>query len=207
MIAALGQLAVRQLVTKKAAQNAIGLDVTADLREVEQLVWKINQDVVPRARVAALNKTGMQIRTRGIRETAAATGVAPQMLIRQRYLMRRARLNRQEVLLGVLLRPVPAARLGSTKKKQVGAKQNAHGVTAGNRSYPHAWLMDPPNRGGGTQVFYRKGKSRYPIDVHKVDIAATVISINDRLVLTEGRAIFAKNALHELKWRLDRASR
>jgi len=212
MIAAIGKTIGKKLVAEaigggsKAAAGRLAIGVEVDTKEVEQMLWRINQDVVPRATVSALNKTARKLKTLGIRETADATGVTPQTLIRERYRVGSARLARPEATIRVLLRAVPAIRLGSTKKDAIGARQGERGVTAGNRSYPSAWIMES-SRGGGPQVFHRLGRERFPVGVHKVVIAETARAINDRLVTSNSRELFNGYVTHELKWRLGNVSR
>lgn len=151
---------------------------------------------VQQALRSTVGKMTRWARTRSVRDLGKGL-VVPQKVLRPRVKARRLQRTARGAEAGVWygLNPVALIRLG--------ARQTRTGVSArGGRKVQGAFIARA--RGGGPQVFKRKGRERLPIAMQAADIEARAADyIQDDLA--ESRAFeqqFRRVFEHEIQWRM-----
>jgi len=147
---------------------------------------------------SAMNKSIAKVRTQVIRETASEAKVSPAKLIRRRLRTFKATAKKLRAGLGILVRPIPLIRLS-------GARQTRSGVSArGGHSHPSAFINTARSPGtGNKQVYRRLGKSRYPLEVLKVEVKEAAESALAAKI-SAARDHFVQILPREVLWRARR---
>jgi len=118
-------------------------------------VLHLEQNLIKKAAVRALNKTARWLRTDISRNTAKELNIKVG-LVRNSLRLQRATYNNLESIVSL------GKRSGVIKAIDLGnARQNARGVKAGRRQFHHAFIATMNN--GHKGVFERKRKPRLPI--------------------------------------------
>lgn len=77
-------------------------------------------------------------------------------------------------------------------------RQNAIGVVAGGKTYPHAFIATL-RKGGKPGVYRRKTKKRFPVKSVTIPIFDDASKRVETLIGTEAQQVFEKRFLHEIK--------
>lgn len=166
-------------------------DMDAILKDLEQ----VQKRHVPLATVRALNRTLAWMRTRAKREIAAEVGV-PVALANRWMRQRKGTLSNRAIMVGLLLRPIPAVRLPH--------RQTRTGVRAGKHAFEGAFIASDPD--GREMVFKRLTRKAHPIDAVKIPVAQAGQTILERYTRDKARARFAELFEKDLAWRLSRGA-
>jgi hypothetical protein len=173
------------------------ISVEIDARDINRVIRELRATdmQVKRALNSTLRKMASWVKTRSIR------GLSSELQIQQKIIRRRLRTIKAkktpgggaEVKVWYGLDPIGLIYLG--------AKQNKQGVrAAGGRQVKGAFIAKM--RGGGRNVFKRKGKARLPIEKQEADIEGKAERFLDDGLLNSPSfmAQFFKTLTHELKW-------
>lgn len=167
-----------------AVKATVNGDIKAVLRDLDEVDTKIKT----RAVVMSLNRTANKVRTDGVRALANVTKI-PQKVIRwkhdaqgqktqkRRVTVQKANKRRLGAYIYFRTRAIPAI--------LVGARQTKAGVRTRAKTYTGAFINNAT--GGGKQVYKRRGRKRYPIDVQKIEIVHRGDNIFKGLTMRSGR--------------------
>lgn len=129
------------------------ISIRHDLAELRRTL-RITQQEIERALPTALNRTGRQMETAGVRLVSKRMGVRQQS-VRARIIRTLARKARPYFRFDAFGKKVNIASFGGTRKTKRGVSSNAFGK---RRVYPRTFLNK-----SGTTAFKRIGKRRLPI--------------------------------------------
>lgn len=170
-------------------------DIQKQVQRLNQKCQRLANIETKRASSAALNKTAAKIRTQVVRGVSKETRI-PGKHIRKRVYIKRSSARTQFARLTAYRRDIS---LNSLKPRQL-----KKGFSAAGRKYPSAFRAK--GRNGSEQIFQRKGKARYPIEVVKVPISEHV----DRITPKVARQIFKREyprlLAHEIDYRSKKLS-
>lgn len=137
-----------------------------DIKKLSKTLYKISEVEGPRAVSSALNKTGAKIRTRVIRDVAKEAKV-PQKIIRKKAYFNRSTAKKQRATLSLYRSGVPLISIAGGKNA---IQSPAPGWISVKGFFVERGFVNRVRRTGKRQIFQRKGKSRHPIDVVKINI-------------------------------------
>lgn len=174
---------------------SLTISVEGDVRAILADLERVEKRHVRLATLRALNRTLAWVRTRAKREIAAQVGV-PVTLANRRLYQRKATPAIQSVMIGLVLRPIPAVFLPH--------HQTRTGVKAGRHSFRSAFIASDPD--GREMIFRRLSTKAHPIDAVKIPVAATGQAILESLTRDKARARFKELFEKDLAWRLSRGA-
>lgn len=155
-------------------------DIDRQLGDLAKKFDVLTGPEVRRAHSTALNKGAARIKTGVVKKAAPSLGVS-QKLLRPRLVIRKSSAKTLESSVFAGLKGIPLIHLK--------AKEVAGGVQAGNYLVPDGFIAVPtknPKRGhkgrtdpssgliGHAQVFKRKGRGAYPLEVQRLNISPAV---------------------------------
>lgn len=174
------------------------IDIQGDVKSLTKELDRIQRRVIPAAVPAALNKTMDRINTRIVK------GVSKDLGIAQKYIRKRAK-------------KYPANRRKWESKNWIGTKvkipvSSIYKSKRGQLKYIKGKTRVPLNRlfhakmpSGHEGIFYRKGKSRLPIQEVMIDLNDSFVVKNIEMIAGNLAGYeFPKLLSHELRFRLDK---
>lgn len=183
---------------------SFSFSVRADTKAMTRHLKALPQ-VIQKAQVQALNKTGAKINTQTVRATAKAVGVK-QKFVRERVYFRgrlKASKNSLEAVILVKHAGISALKLGNVKSQR-GRKgvQGGAGIKIGKRRYPHGFVAQMPN--GKWMAVQRKGRARLPIEELQVKIVPHVQHAAAAALRTVGAREYPVELDRALKFQLSK---
>ncbi|BCE02914.1 phage tail protein [Marinicellulosiphila megalodicopiae] len=145
----------------------MNIKLTSNIKSVEKTLSEIEKKVFTPSLNASINRTGANVKKKSVSQVAKVKRVKL-ALINKRGLVRKSNFRRLDYSVTFYNRDVSwielgAKRVGVTKKNQLG-----RGVKAGKRYQSKAFFAK--GKGGNTQVFMRKTRSRNPLIALKVPL-------------------------------------
>ena len=135
----------------------LSISVTADIRQVERMLTRLERTVVPKATVRALNKTGITVRKEGSQAIRKDRKLKARD-VKKRLVIFRANRHKMSVIISGSGKAVP---LGAYPARQVkrGVRVNVKGT---RKLVKGAFIATM--RSGHKGVFKRRGPKRLPVD-------------------------------------------
>ncbi len=174
------------------------INLKADLERLQRRASYVEKQVLPKAVNTALNRGGTRGSNEAIREVAQDERL-PQTRLRER--VRRKRSNWRTLTFRAF-----ASRETITYYSLGNPRQTKQGVTVGGgrtrRRLQGAFLAH--TRSGKEQIFRRKGKARYPLEVPRKYIGRPFRKAFEHHWKHTARPVYVKTLHHEIKRRLAR---
>ena len=146
------------------------------IKGLEQAIANLNsisKNAVPSASAQSVNRIAGQAINRSVSIVAKSTRV-PRKLVRQRARVRRATVAKPRALIRVNRGNLPAIKLGPASARLSRRKRDKLGansvLSVGRFRFPGAFIQQLSN--GRWHVLRRSTKSRYPIEVVSIPLAA-----------------------------------
>ena len=161
-------------------------------KQIKKIIRDLNAmpDQVQQASIFAMNRTAEWMKGRLSKEISAEQRLKLK-LIRDRIVMRRADKRNPQAQLQCNFKSVFA-------KDLLPINQNAVGVVAGGKVYPHAFIASL-QKGWKPGVYRRTTKKRLPVKSVTIPIFDDAINRVENLIGTEAKQVFEKRFLHEIK--------
>lgn len=174
----------------------------AQIKRREKKLLKIASVEVPRASNSSLNRVAAGSKTQIVRKVSSATGVKSKF-IRKRIFVKRSTVRTQKAFVTVYAADITAVSLLPSKTLLAKARRGTSrkGVRVAGRQFDGAFI-NAGRRNGRFQVFKRRGKNRYPIDVVLIPVRDKAKAISPREIEKAHKNLYAKNYAHELDFRL-----
>lgn len=175
------------------------MSLERDIKKLEKKLNAIAKKEVPKANYSALNKSSARIKTAVVKQVANRTGIK-QKTLKKKVFSSKATLKKGFVRMRHYREGVPLI--------SQGARQNRKGVRALKTQFAGAFIATPTIRAkrgnfrGKPQVFKRKGKGRYPLEVLKKSIKNDVDNVFPRVTKVVFAREYEKLLKHEFEWRI-----
>lgn len=143
------------------------------LEQAMRNLESISKIAVPRASAQAINRIAGRAVSRSAKTVADAKRL-PQKLVRQRARVKKATVRKPVATIRVNRGNLPAIKLGVASVKLSRKKGDVRGASSilriGKYSFPGAFIQQLKN--GRWHVLRRSSKSRYPVEVVSIPLAA-----------------------------------
>jgi hypothetical protein len=172
----------------------------ADLKVLAKKLYNLASVEGPRAVSSALNKTAALIQTQVVKEVAKEAKI-PQKIIRKKAFIRRSTAKKQRTTISLYRTGVPLITLAGGK----GAVQEpAPGWISVKGFFVQRGFINRVRKTGKNQVFQRKNRLRYPIDVVRVNIHQIVDASMPKHTAQKMRDDFPRLLKRDLEYRITR---
>lgn len=161
-------------------------------KQIKRIISDLNAmpDQVQQASIFAMNRTAEWMKGKLAKEISAKQRLKLK-LIRDRIVMQRANKRNPQAQLQCNFKSVFVKDLHPIN-------QNAVGVVAGGKIYPHAFIATL-RKGGKSGVYRRTTKKRFPVKSVTIPIFDDAMNRVENLIGTEAKQVFEKRFLHEIK--------
>lgn len=143
------------------------------LEQAMRNLESISKTAVPRASAQAVNRIAARAISRSSKTVAASTRV-PRKLVNQRARIKKASPRKPVATIRINRGNLPAIKLGIASVKLSRRKRDVKGASSvlriGRFSFPGAFIQQLSN--GRWHVLRRTSKSRYPVEVVSIPLAA-----------------------------------
>lgn len=143
------------------------------LEQAMRNLESISKTAVPRASAQAVNRIALRAVSRSSKSVADEKKL-PQKLVRQRARVKKATVRKPVATIRVNRGNLPAIRLGTASVRLSRRKRDVQGAGSilriGKYSFPGAFIQQLAN--GRWHVLRRTTKSRYPVEVVSIPLAA-----------------------------------
>lgn len=149
-----------------SSKSMVSMDL--DFSDVVRML-RAGDAAADRAVVRALNRGARSLAAKAAQEISAETKVSPQRLIKRRIKRDAARQGHHVATVRCMTRDIPLIKVARTRDTKT------TGVSSPPGHWPRAFIAKgvSPTQ----QVFQRKGRAPYPLDVVKVRVQDTVESV------------------------------
>lgn len=175
------------------------MSIDAQIKKLTRKLKQISEREVSRAGSSSLNKTATHIKGRTVKGVAAEVGIK-QKAVRQRLFVARSTAKKQHARVRAYARRgVPVISLLSPSQRV--PRKRGKGIKTGRHFFQGAFI-NTVRRTGQPQVMQRRGQSRYPVEVLKIDIERSARRIMPKVAERAMRDFFKRTLANDLAFRL-----
>lgn len=172
----------------------------ADLKVLAKKLYNLASVEGPRAVSSALNKTGALTQTQVVKDVSKDSKI-PQKIIRRKAFIGKSTARKQRTTISMYRTGVPLISLATGKNS---IQEPAPGWISVKGFFVERGFINRVRKTGKKQVFQRKNRLRYPIDVVRVNIHQIVDTSMPKLTAQKMRDDFPRLLRRELEYRITR---
>ena len=184
--------------------NGFSLDVQADFKEVEKMLWYVEKKVIKQATTTTLNRVAASVQSLAVKLLAADIGIKAKDV--RRYLrVRKASWDNLYSSIEASGKRIPIGKMGP-KQRPKGVSYGSNAKTSVKVGYiPGSFVATMSS--GHVGVYKRKGKERTPL-VERYGPSIPHVFIQNainRALLQLAKERWDKEFPHQIKFRLQKA--